>query len=550
MKASLPVRLCAATLSAAGLLIVAGCGDAIDRTNSGQGGAGAGFVTAGSGSVPLPPAPACAEAAVGSATVEAPVLRLSLADRWEEGWLASPAVADLDGDGQNEIVAARYGKIVVWSPDGALEWSYDPGLGRIWASPIVADFRDDARLEIVFSSRDAIVMLDAAGAVVPGFPVAWEDELRGIAAGDVDGDGQLDVVAVSTDGAGDIVNAWSASGAQKPGFPPIQAGTAGCGEKCFVAGCYDQNLAIGDLDGDAQQDIVAPHDNAYASIHRGSGEGFPANPMYPAPTAVGVRYLHDLAAAQQGWAEDEETALQAHFTNTPPAIADLDGDGANEVLLLASVQNASQNDRLKGVALWAVRPDASRAAGWETPFHVPGYLAGLWDLEGNIVGATNQVSVADLDPTRPGPELVFPGFDGAIHAVGADKTEIFQVPYTTDPLVLTGGVVIGDLSGDGIPEIVFNTYSQDEGKSGLFVLDAGGAILHEVALPRRGAMTVPTLADVDGDGTVEILVSLKDAEDHVESVQVYSVAGSSTNCLLWPTGRGNLLRNGWVRPGE
>jgi hypothetical protein len=40
------------------------------------------------------------------------------------------------------------------------------------------------------------------------------------------------------------------------------------------------------------------------------------------------------------------------------------------------------------------------------------------------------------------------------------------------------------------------------------------------------------------------VVSLKDAEDKVESVQVYSVPGSSGNCLPWPTGRGNLLRDG------
>ena len=119
--------------------------------------------------------------------------------------------------------------------------------------------------------------------------------------------------------------------------------------------------------------------------------------------------------------------------------------------------------------------------------------------------------------------------------------------YTTDPEVLTGGVVVGDLSGDGIPEIVFNTYSTGEGKGALFILDAGGKKLHEIPLPRRGAMPVPTLADVNGDGSVEIIVSLKDAEDKVESVLVYTVPGSHTSCLLWPTGRGNLLRNGWVR---
>ncbi len=77
------------------------------------------------------------------------------------------------------------------------------------------------------------------------------------------------------------------------------------------------------------------------------------------------------------------------------------------------------------------------------------------------------------------------------------------------------------------------------------MLDASGNELHRVPLPRRGAMPVPTLADIDNNGTVEIVVSLKDAEDHVESVLVYTVDSSSVNTLAWPTGRGNLLRNGW-----
>ena len=47
-----------------------------------------------------PPPPSCDPApGGGSATVEEPELWLTLADRWHEGWLASPAVADLDGDG-------------------------------------------------------------------------------------------------------------------------------------------------------------------------------------------------------------------------------------------------------------------------------------------------------------------------------------------------------------------------------------------------------------------------------------------------------------------
>jgi hypothetical protein len=199
------------------------------------------------------------------------------------------------------------------------------------------------------------------------------------------------------------------------------------------------------------------------------------------------------------------------------------------------------------VALWVVRSDASRLPDWQTPFHAPGFLSGLWDYGNNIVAITNQVSVADIDPGSAGPELLFAGFDGQIHAVSARAEELWAATYTADPGVATGGIVVADLSGDGRPEIVFTTYSTNEGGGALFVLDAGGNELHRLALPRRGAMPVPTIADAVGDGALEIVVSLKDAEDRVESVLVYSVRGSSDNCLLWPTGRANMLRNGWQR---
>jgi hypothetical protein len=47
-------------------------------------------------------------------------------------------------------------------------------------------------------------------------------------------------------------------------------------------------------------------------------------------------------------------------------------------------------------------------------------------------------------------------------------------------------------------------------------------------------MPVPTIADVEGDGPLEIVVSLKDGEDQVRQVEVYTVASSSDNCLLCP----------------
>jgi len=154
--------------------------------------------------------------------------------------------------------------------------------------------------------------------------------------------------------------------------------------------------------------------------------------------------------------------------------------------------------------------------------------------------------VVDLDPSSPGLEYVFAGFDGRIHAVSSDNQELWKQTFTDKTGVLTGGVVAADLTRDGRPEIIFNTYSTASGVSNLFILGANGALLTQIPLPDRGAMPVPTVADVDGDGALEIVVSLKDGVDKVQQVLVYTVPGSGTKCLPWPTGRGNLWRNGHV----
>jgi hypothetical protein len=501
------------------------------------------------------PAASC-EAEGGSGEVSEPTLIATLFDRWHEGWLSSPAVADLDGDGENEIIVPRERVLLVWHLDGTIVQRHELP-GRIWAPPVVADLRPDIPgLEIAVASRQMINAWDAEGNELPGFPFEWRDELRSIAAADIDDDGYLELVSVTTGklqqgGQTDIIIAIHANGEIVSGFPPNTTGSSGCDDACYVHSSYDQNVALGDVDGDGVADILAPQDNAYVSLHDGTGRAFDAAPIFENRTKFpGIRFLHDYGEAQQGWANDEDSANQAHFTNTAPAIVDIDGDGTAEIVMLGSVQNAAQTDRERGVALWVVRHDGTRPDDWLEPYHAPDFIDGLWDAGDNIVGITNQVTVVDLDPESPGVEFVFAGFDGRIHAVSSSNEQLWQQTYTTRAGVFTGGVIAADLSKDGRPELIFNTYSTESGEGALFVMGANGAILHQIPLPDRGAMPVPTVADVDGDGVLEIIVSLKDGVDRERQVLIYSVPGSGTKCMPWPTGRGNLRRSGYVEVAQ
>jgi hypothetical protein len=215
--------------------------------------------------------------------------------------------------------------------------------------------------------------------------------------------------------------------------------------------------------------------------------------------------------------------------------------------VVGSIQNAAQTDRRRGVGLFVFRSDGARPAAWAAPFQVRPYLAGLEDLGGNIIGTPNEVTVADLDAATPGLEMVFAGYDGRMWCVSAGRVMRWSYQFTTASNQLPTGALVADLSGDGRPEVIFATYSTAQGTSALFILSASGALLHRVALPGRGAMATPAVGDIDRDGTLEIVVNLKDATAAGDEALVYSVPASATNCAPWPVGRRTPLRDGYVR---
>ena len=83
---------------------------------------------------------------------------------------ASPVVADVNGDGLPEIIAAS-DALYVWRGDGTLLDGWPcPLQGYAVAQPLVADVDGDGRLEIV-QVGDAVYAWHADGRMLSGFPV-------------------------------------------------------------------------------------------------------------------------------------------------------------------------------------------------------------------------------------------------------------------------------------------------------------------------------------------------------------------------------------------
>ena len=128
-----------------------------------------------------------------------------------------PVVADLDGDGQLEIVAATEdGWIRTYKADKTLLWefNYTKGATLFAAEPVIGDINGDGEFEIVFGTYVPMVIesdkdgpvglwaLSAEGKVVPGFPLVIPTP--GIRSAptldDLDGDGDLEILAATRSG--------------------------------------------------------------------------------------------------------------------------------------------------------------------------------------------------------------------------------------------------------------------------------------------------------------------------------------------------------------
>lgn len=498
--------------------------------------------------------------------MQAPALRATLDGSWDEGWLSSPAIVDLDGDGSLEIVAARHSVLYAYNGAGSPLWqtawghsastSPEHGDTRMWAPAVVADLDGDGDAEIaVGSDADGslaanVAVYDHTGELLSGWPVNFGtgEEVRSIAAADVDGNGVAEILVNHT-GPGPVTAVYDLDGGMHAGWPQVEPSCdpAPPAEACWDFGGYNQNIGAADFDGDGMMDVISTYDAIGFGIFHGDGAPFPTHASFTDRVVTSVEAYHDLALSQQGWGDGD----RSEFSYSPPVIADVDADGDLEVVLAGDHEHSQSTDN-QGVTVWVLNHDMTRPSGWDPPKDIGSPLA-YGDLGHNIIPTQPSPAVADID-AEPGLEILVPAYDGRLHAFRSTGEAYWTYTFspTAAPYLGATEPLVVDLNGDGAPEIVFTTYasgpkSEPEAPAHLIVLDGGGNELHKIELLFRGSMGAPSVADLDGDGQLELVVSLKDAGGgNLGGVQIWDLPGSKTNCVLWGTGRGGYARQGYV----
>lgn len=482
----------------------------------------------------------------------------------ETGWYSSPATADLDGDGQVEVIASAYSIFVLDGSNGGLEWKTSSGhdrsepnadnLGRTWPGIVIADLDHDGEEEIVTAHGGGWVSVyNTQGYFKPGWPQQpTSNEIRGLLVSDLDGDDLLEVIV--TGAVYNQVNTWvyEYDGSLRPGWPQLS------NDNGYAYGVFNANAAAGDIDDDQVNEIIVPSDVHYICAYEPNGAQIPANSMYGNKGWGKVGVWESLTTELRGWGECNgvrEESYRTNFASGPSVIADVNGDGVTEVVATGNVYDCSMGHppgKYNGVYIFNADRSRFNTDGfdWRT---VPVDIGAPLTENYNVI-ENNQPNpaVADLDGDGR-MEIIYASYDGRVHAFGLDKTEHGSWPYSVYKPAegfyrFASEPIIADLDDDGRAEVIFSSWTQKgshhTGK--LHILNYLGNPIYEVDLPEayggedwNGALPAPTLANIDSDPDFEIVLLSANS-----GVLAYDLPGTADAYILWGTGRGNYQRDG------
>lgn len=272
------------------------------------------------------------------------------------------------------------------------------------SSPSLADMDGDDIFEIIIATADGFVhVLNSEGEELPGWPQSVEYMMEfdpdnptnhlnspaisagemgknyrasitsSVAVGDLDGDGSNEIVAASLEGK---IFAWHADGSIVPGFPVSSSGVV-WEDAPNVYG--KKKLITGPDPGFFSTPALADLD--------GDGK---LEIIAPAMDQYLYVFRHD-GGIQHGFPvllrDLTQTEPVAERIISSPAVGDIDGDGLREIIVGTSEVYGSSG------RVYAVKPDGSYLDGW--PIEALGLMADILPYVGR--GVPTNPALADVD---------------------------------------------------------------------------------------------------------------------------------------------------------
>jgi hypothetical protein len=477
----------------------------------------------------------------------------------ETAWYSSAAVADLEGDGSKEVIGAAYSVMVLDGASGALERRLGNTGNRQWPSLVVADLEPNGDLEIVSAhSGGWLYVYDHLGSLVWSRQPTPGSELRSLAVANIDAAPDLEIIVAATR-SDDQWFVYEHDGNVRPGWPRFSGDGNAVG---YAAGAYNENVAAGNVDGDSALEIIGPNDTHYTAAFNDDGSPLPASAIYnnisnpPGPRVwarVGVHVDHAVDLRGYAFCGSEH---RPNFAHSAPTIADVNGDGVREIIIVGNVYNCGTNPYTNLYEMpFIFRGDRTRWSGngfdWTAIPAPAGAAAPLSEDYNLIENSMPNPVVADLDNDGV-KEILYASYDGRVHAYWLDKTEHGQWPFEVhNPAEgfyrFASEPVVVDLDNDGKAEVIFASWPQKGGNrvGKLHIVSSSGLAIHEVALPPafsgnyNGALAAPTVANIDSDADYEVVLNTVNA-----GLVAYDLPGSANARILWGTGRGDYGRAG------